>query len=199
MYDYILEEMADAISKELRVDNADVLSILGCYWQDKIAHVWQMEDVFESAQRAGKPITREDAVELLQKVFDHLDSDLGITWMTLDVALEDYKIDFRSLPIDQHPNVHGVFKVWLQSDPSAHQFGTYPQKADGNLPAALAFAKELAKKNLGLSVFVGCEPCHYGEAEPWLTVTLKDCESEPIIEDSGAVCTPSSLTISAKE
>jgi hypothetical protein len=107
MYDYILEEMADAISKELRVDNADVLNILGRYWKDKIAHVWQVEDVFESARRAGKPITREDAVEVLQEVFDHLDSDLGITWMTLDIALEDYKIDFRSLPLDHHPNVHG--------------------------------------------------------------------------------------------
>ena len=57
MYDYILEEMADAISKELHLDNAEVLSILGRYWKDKIAHVWQVEDVFESARRSGKPIT----------------------------------------------------------------------------------------------------------------------------------------------
>ena len=199
MYDYILEEMADAISKELRVDNAEVLNILGRYWQDKIAHVWQVEDVFESAQRAGKPITREDAVEILHEIFDHLDSDLGITWMTLDIALEDYKIDLRSLPVDQYSNVHGVLKVWLQGDPSVHQFGTYPQNADGNLPDALAFAKELAKKNLGLPVFVGCEPYHYDEAEPWLTVTLKDGESEPIIEEREAVCTPSSLISSAEE
>jgi hypothetical protein len=199
MYDYILEEMADAISKEICVNNADVLNILGRYWKDKIAHVWQVEDVFESARRSGKPITREDAVEVLHEVFDHLDSDLGITWMTLDVALEDYKIDFHSLPVDQHPNVHGLFKVWRQDDQSVQQFGTYPQKVDGNLTEALAFAKELAKKNLGLSVFVGCEPCHAGEAEPWLTVTLKENECEPIIEESAAACTPSSLTISTKE
>ena len=107
MYDYILEEMADAISKELHLDNAEVLNILGRYWQDKIAHVWQVEDVFESARRAGKPITREDAAEVLHEVFDDLDSDLGITWMTLDIALEDYKIDFRSLPVDQYRNVQG--------------------------------------------------------------------------------------------
>ena len=199
MYDYILEEMADAISKELRVDNAEVINILGRYWQDKIAHVWQVEDIFESARRAGKPITREDATEVLHEVFDHLDSDLGITWMTLDVALEDYKIDFRSLPLDQYSNVHGVFKVWLQCDSSFQQFGTYPQKVDGNLPEALAFAKELAKKNLGVPVFVGCEPCHYGEAEPWLTVTLKDGESEPIIEESNALGLLSSSTNSTKE
>ena len=199
MYDYILEEMADAISKELRVHNAEVLNILGRYWQDKIAHVWQVEDVFESARRAGKPITREDAVEILHEVFDHLDSDLGITWMTLDIALEDYKIDFRSLPLDQYSNVHGVFKVWHQADPSVRQFGTFPQKVNGNLPEALAFAKELAKKNLGVPVFVGCEPCHYGEAEAWLTVTLKDGESEPTIEESKALGLLSSSTNSTKE
>jgi hypothetical protein len=37
MYDHFLEEMADAIAKELHIDNNDVLSILNRYWQDKIA------------------------------------------------------------------------------------------------------------------------------------------------------------------
>ena len=197
MYDYMLEEMADAISMELRVDNAEVLSSLGRYWQDKIAHVWQVEDVFESARRAGKPITREDAVEVLHEVFDHLDSDLGITWMTLDVALEDYQIDFRSLPVDQHPNVHGVFRVWRQGDPNARQFGVVPNKVDGNLPEALAFAKELAEENPGVPVFVACEPDSKSEAKPWLAVTWKDGESEPSIEESES--TSSSLTVSSKE
>ena len=40
MYDHTLEEMADAIAKELHVNNNAVLSILNHYWQDKIAHVW---------------------------------------------------------------------------------------------------------------------------------------------------------------
>jgi hypothetical protein len=197
MYDYMLEEMADAISKELRVDNADVLSILGRYWKDKIAHVWQVEDVFVSARRAGKPITREDAVEVLHEVFDNLDSDLGITWMTLDVALEGYQIDFCSLPVDQHRNVHGVFRVWRRGDLNARQFGVVPNKVNGNLPEALAFAKELAKKNPGLPVFVACEPDSKSGAEPWLAVTLKDGENEPSVEESES--TSSSLTVSSKE
>ena len=61
MYDYILEEMAEAIAREFRLDNNDVLGVLSRYWQDKIAHVWQVEDVLEAAHRAEKPITREDA------------------------------------------------------------------------------------------------------------------------------------------
>ena len=46
---------------------------------------------------------------------------------------------------------------------------------------------------------MGCEPCHYSEAEPWLTVTLKDGESEPTIEESKALGLLSSSTNSAKE
>jgi len=37
MNDHVIEEMADAISTELRVPNEDVLRILHHYWQDKIA------------------------------------------------------------------------------------------------------------------------------------------------------------------
>ena len=39
MYDYMLEEMAEAIGRECHVDHNDVLRILGQYWQDKIAHL----------------------------------------------------------------------------------------------------------------------------------------------------------------
>ena len=86
MYDHILEEMADAIAFELNVTSNNVLSVLNQYWQDKIAHVWQVDDMLESARRAGKPITRTDAAGLLHNVFDHLDSSMGISWTNLDVA-----------------------------------------------------------------------------------------------------------------
>ena len=52
MYDHILEEMADAIAFELNVTSNNVLGVLNCYWQDKIAHVWQVDDMLESARRA---------------------------------------------------------------------------------------------------------------------------------------------------
>ncbi len=64
MYDHILEEMADAIALELNVTSNNVLCVLNQYWQDKIAHVWGVDDMLESARRAGKPITRNDAAGL---------------------------------------------------------------------------------------------------------------------------------------
>ena len=192
MYDYILEEMAEAIAREFRLDNNDVLGVLSRYWQDKIAHVWQVEDVLEAAHRAEKPITREDALTILQQVFHGLDSELGITWLTVDVALEEYSLDFNTLTPEAYDQVAGVFEVWRKFDAVSVQFGLFPNQMDGNLPDALEFAKHLARKVPGVPVHLGCERYASEETEPWLTILLKDGQTEPIIKESEATCTPSS-------
>lgn len=192
MYDYFLEEMADAIAKELHVDTNDVLGILKRYWQDKIAHVWQVEDVLESARRAEKPITQADAQAILHQVFDHLDSDMGITWTTLDVALEDYCLDFNTLTPETRKQVVGVFNVWRQFDAISHQFGLFPNQAEGNLPEALAFAEKLSQDVPGVPVFVGVERYASEETEAWLTVRFESGAAGPSIQESEATCTPSS-------
>ena len=192
MYDYILEEMAEAIAREFRLDNNDVLGVLSRYWQDKIAHVWQVEDVLEAAHRAEKPITCEDALAILQQVFHGLDSELGITWLTVDVALEEYSLDFNTLTPETYDQVAGVFEVWRKFDAVSVQFGLFPNQMDGNLPDALEFAKHLARKVPGVPVHLGCERYASEETEPWLTILLKDGQTEPTIEESEATCTPSS-------
>jgi len=66
MNDHVIEEMADAISTELRVPNEDVLRILHQYWQDKIAPIWQVDDLLDTALNMGVPITKENAIEVLK-------------------------------------------------------------------------------------------------------------------------------------
>ncbi len=194
MYDYILEEMAEAIAKELHVDSNDVLSVLSRYWQDKIAHVWQVGDMLEAARRAGKPITRTDAAGLLYNVFDHHDSSLGISWTSLDVALEDYHFRLKTWLEEKYSEVHGIFKVWRKGNPIAHQIGMYPDKMDGNLPNALVLAKTLAKEIPGEPVFVGLANYPDEDAIPWLTINLPEGNTEPIIEESEEPCTRYSQT-----
>ena len=189
MYDHILEEMADAIALELNVTSNNVLCVLNQYWQDKIAHVWGVDDMLESARRTGKPITRNDAAGLLHNVFDHLDSSMGISWTNLDVALEDYHFSLKNLPEEKYSEVHGIFKVWRKGNLIAHQFGMFPKMMDGNLPDALAFAKSMAKEAPGVSVFIGLETDVDEDAIPWLAVTLPEGEAEPVIEESGESCT----------
>ncbi len=175
MYDHMLYKMAEAVSEKCGIRLDDAFNALIGYWQDKIACIWDLDEMLEAALRAGKPITCADAVELLKRVFDQYDPELGITWLTLDVALDDYCLRFESLPVDAYPEVHGVFKVWRKHQPVAHQFGLFPDKADGNLPEALAFAKTLAQEAPGVAVFVGCElPESSREAQPWLNILFEN-------------------------
>jgi hypothetical protein len=187
MYDYMLEEMAEAIAKELHVDHNDVLGILNFYWQDKIAHVWQVDDMLECARNAGKPITRADAVELLQNIFEDHDSDQGITWLNLELEFQEYHLSFERLPADQYNEVHGVFKVWQEGNPIAHQFGLFPDEVTGNLPKALEFAKSMADEMPNVPVLIGCERPHSDEAEPWLSVLREKDEMQ--VSESGEKCT----------
>ena len=188
MNDYVIEEMADAISTELHIPNEDVLRILHHYWQDKIAPIWQVDDLLETALNAGIPITKDDAVAVLKDLFEGLDAELGITWITLEVALQEYHLNFNQLPEDRYPDVQGVFKVWRKGNLIAHQVGLFPDHIHGNLPKALALAKSLADETPNVPILISCEPRHSEEIEPWLSVVREeDCIH---VEESEETCTP---------
>ena len=172
MYDHMIEEMADAIAKELHLEPNTILPSLHRFWRDKIAHVWQVEDIYEAARRVGKAVTREDAIGLLQDVFHHHDSSFGITWDSLDAALEDYRLALTALPEVRLSEVHGIFKVWRAGNLIANQFGLYPNQMDGNLPDAMSLARKMAKDHPGEQVHLGLED----NPDSWLTLTLIDDE-----------------------
>jgi len=188
MNDYVIEEMADAISTELRVPNDDVLRILHHYWQDKIAPLWQVGDLLETALNTGIPITKDDAVAVLKDLFEGHDPELGITWITLEVALQEYQLDWKRLPEDHYPNVQGVFKVWRKGNLIAHQIGLFPDHIHGNLPKALALAKSLADETPNVPILIGCEPRHSEEVGPWLSVVRE--EDSIHVEESEETCMP---------
>ncbi|MFZ5903190.1 MAG: hypothetical protein ACOYZ8_06545 [Chloroflexota bacterium] len=187
MYDYMIEEMADAIARELRVDNNDALRVLHQYWEDKIAHVWQVDNVLGCAMNAGKPITRVDALELLHEIFEDLDSELGITWGTLEVELQEYRLDLKRLAEDQYDEVVGVFKVWRQGNQVAHQVGLFPDRIQGNLPKAIALAKTMADEKPDAPILIGCEPRKSDDVKPWLEVIR--VEEGTQIEEKEKPCT----------
>jgi hypothetical protein len=93
--------MADALSNQLHIQSSEALAVLSCYWEDKIAPVWSVEDVYDCAHRAEKPITRALAIEVLERAFDKHDAEYGISWITLDVTLEEYSLDFNDLTPEQ--------------------------------------------------------------------------------------------------
>jgi len=188
MNDHVIEEMASAISTELHIPNEDVLRILHHFWQDKIAPIWQVDDLLETALNAGIPITKDDAVAVLKDLFEGHDAELGITWATLEVALQEYHLNFNQLSEDRYPDVYGVFKVWRKGTLIAHQVGLFPDHIHGNLPKAIALAKSLADETPNVPILVGCEPRHSEEIEPWLSVIREeDCIH---VGESEKPCTP---------
>jgi hypothetical protein len=183
MYDHYLGEMADLLASELHISNHDALIVLSRYWEDKIAPVWGVEEVYECAHRAEKPITRDLAIEVLERAFDKHDAEYGISWITLDVTLEEYSLNFTDLSPEQHNEVQGVFCVWRKFDPFNHQFGLYPNEDVGNLPEALDYAKKMAREVPGVPICIACELYASEELEPWISVLVEEPDSETIIEE----------------
>jgi len=187
MHAYMIEEMADAISQKLHIDNNKVLLVLHHFWEDKIAITWHVQDMLNAALNVGKPITQADAGALLYSMFEDHDPDVGISWQTLEIELQEYHLNWERLPEDQYAEVQGVFKVWRKGDLIAHQVGLFPNCIQGNLPKAIALAKSLADEAPDVPILIGCEPHHFGKVKPWLSVIR---EKNPIPgEDREAICT----------
>jgi hypothetical protein len=181
MYDHTLLEMAETLSAKCNIRVDEAMNALIGYWQNKIAVVWDTDDVLEAAHRAGKPIIRTDAVELLKEVFDHHNPEQGLNWLTIEIALDDYQLNFAHLAREQYPEVHGVFKVWRRQSPIAHQFGVHQLKTDGNLPDALDYAAAMAKAHPGEAIFISCEPTLEKPVLPWLRMFMGEDQTEPAI------------------
>jgi hypothetical protein len=65
---------------------------LDTYWEDKIALIWQEEDVIQRAEQLnGTKISKEKAQDILQEILDNHDCTVGVTWETIDyyVTRED--------------------------------------------------------------------------------------------------------------
>lgn len=181
MNDILLEEMADALAADLHLDPNLILSTLARLWQDKIAHVWQVSDLLDMACANGYPITRADAQLLLQTIFEHYDPNLGLPRADLEVELQEYHLAFHALPPERHAEVLGVFSVWPQGAPIAHQFGVHPHQTEGHLPAALAFARQLADALPGVPILLGSQPASGDRPRPWLAIQRTD--SQPVQEE----------------
>ena len=112
MYEIMKEEMAGKIIEQLKIlvlteefekswrhterrqwnmAKKAVMQGLNEYWHDKIAIVWNIEDVQEYAkENYNVDIEDEPAREILNDVFDNMESEYGVTWQTIDCNISDY-------------------------------------------------------------------------------------------------------------
>ena len=82
-------------------------------------HVWSREDVYKLARGASWPTSKEAADEILSNVERHIDAELGITWMTIDIAMSDFygSLDWAALKKDEQENYQGCFLLEIMNQP----------------------------------------------------------------------------------
>jgi len=104
MYQHHLDDMADAIANKLSNVYGDfdldengisdlckhIRAALAEYWADKMALVWCGSDVLEQADELGITLSNEEAKNILDNILDHHDCEMGVSWLTLRCAIEDY-------------------------------------------------------------------------------------------------------------
>ena len=85
MYSSEIDNMVNALNKAgVITDNEKATEVLSDYWSDQIADVWHIQDVMDSMGKKYPQMTESDATEILFKVHNNMDAELGINWTTIE-------------------------------------------------------------------------------------------------------------------
>lgn len=87
MYQHI-EEMLRKLRPVLKSRNK-AKRILETYWSDKIAIVWEVEDVFRAANECEVALAKKEAIKLLQELHGHYNAQYGLRWEDLTTSIQD--------------------------------------------------------------------------------------------------------------
>jgi Ca2+-binding EF-hand superfamily protein len=52
-------------------------------------HYWQIGDVLHMAEEMEEKVTKEEAQEILEEIEDNIDSEMGVSWTSIRVGIED--------------------------------------------------------------------------------------------------------------
>jgi hypothetical protein len=88
MHDYIIEEMVRRLKPVLK-DKAKALQILTRYWHNKMALVWDVEDVHRAANELEVALTNSEAIDVLQTLHQQHNQQYGIRWEDLTAHITD--------------------------------------------------------------------------------------------------------------
>jgi hypothetical protein len=88
MCDHHIEEMLRKLRPALKTRNK-AKHILERYWSDKIAIVWDTEDVFRAANEREVALTKKEAIKLLNELHDHHNAQCGLKWEDLTTTIKD--------------------------------------------------------------------------------------------------------------
>ena len=88
MYNHTIKEML-AILKPVLKNQKKAQALLEKYWSDKIAIVWDTADIHRAANELETVLTEDEAVKVLNTVYEGHSAMLGLKWENLTVKIRD--------------------------------------------------------------------------------------------------------------
>ena len=94
MYEHQIHNMARTVQqyladfKGIQVELEDIAEPLREHWAEFAVHVWHIEDIYFQAENIALPMSRSLAREILRGIEEVLDCENGITWVTIDDAIQ---------------------------------------------------------------------------------------------------------------
>ena len=91
MHHYIIKAMVKALKPVLK-NPAKAQQILEKFWADKMALVWDVQDVHTAANEKGVALTNAEAIKVLQELHHYHDKQCGIQWRDVACCIEEYAL-----------------------------------------------------------------------------------------------------------
>lgn len=91
MHDYIIEAMVKALKPVLK-NPAKAKQILDRFWSDKMALVWDVQDVHTAANEREVALTNKEAIKVLQELHYYHNKQTGLQWKDVTCYIEEYAL-----------------------------------------------------------------------------------------------------------
>jgi hypothetical protein len=91
MHQQIIKAMVRALKPTLK-DPERAEQILERFWADKIALVWDAEDVHTAANERELALTNREAIKALQELHHHHNKQYGLRWSDFTSYIEEYAL-----------------------------------------------------------------------------------------------------------
>ena len=88
MHDYIIETMVRTLKPALKSPTR-AKHILDQFWSDKMALVWDVQDVHTAANEREVALTKQEAIKVLQELHHYHNKQCGIKWEDLTSYIEE--------------------------------------------------------------------------------------------------------------
>jgi hypothetical protein len=91
MDQFIIKAMVKALKPALK-GRSKAEQILDRFWSDKMALVWDVQDVHTAANEREVALTNTEAIKVLQELHHYHNKQCGIKWEDLTAYIEEYAL-----------------------------------------------------------------------------------------------------------